>query len=76
LKKKYTLTGGEELKWFLGLEVIRNRASRLLWLSQAAYVDKIVRLATKHTVRHNTPMAKIELKPRTDLATRGEINLY
>ncbi|KAK1920224.1 hypothetical protein P3342_002520 [Pyrenophora teres f. teres] len=24
LRKKYTLTGGEPLKWFLGLEVIRN----------------------------------------------------
>ncbi|KAK1910416.1 hypothetical protein P3342_008295 [Pyrenophora teres f. teres] len=24
LRKKYTLTGGEPLKWFLGLEVIRD----------------------------------------------------
>jgi hypothetical protein len=76
IKMRYTLTGGEELKWFLGLEVIRDRAEKRLWLSQAAYIDKIARLASDRTVRHNTPMAMIELLPRNDLASRSEINLY
>jgi hypothetical protein len=27
LQTKYTLTRGEDLKWFLGVEIIRNRSS-------------------------------------------------
>jgi hypothetical protein len=76
LKKKYSLTGGKDLKWFLGLEVIRDRSERKIWLSQASYIDKIARLVTNRNVRHDTPMSKAELMPRKDLATRGEINLY
>jgi hypothetical protein len=76
LRKKYTLTGGEPLKWFLGLEVIRDFEAQKVWLSQAAYIDKITRLVTDHTIRHETPMARIELLPRKDLATAAEINLY
>ena len=30
-----------EMEWFLGINVIRNRNKKLLWLSQEAYVDKI-----------------------------------
>ncbi len=30
-----------ELKWFLGLHVIRNRIKRTIWLSQKAYIMKI-----------------------------------
>jgi hypothetical protein len=33
LRKKYTLTGGEPLKWFLGLEVIRDFEAQKVWLS-------------------------------------------
>jgi hypothetical protein len=76
LKKKYTLTGGEPLKWFLGLEVIRDLDTQKLWLSQAAYIDKINRLVTDRTIRHDTPMSRMELLPRKDLATHAEINLY
>jgi hypothetical protein len=46
LQQKYQLTGGAELQWFLGIEVIRDRQKGLIWLSQAAYIDKIVRLAS------------------------------
>jgi hypothetical protein len=62
LKEKYTLTGGEPLKWFLGLEVIRD-------------LD-INRLVTDRTIRHDTPVSRMELLPRKDLATLAEINLY
>ena len=76
LRKKYTITGGNDLQWFLGVEVIRHRDLRKIQLSQAAYADKISRLADKKDVRHDTPMAAVELKPREGLATASEINRY
>jgi hypothetical protein len=76
LRKRYTLTGGEDLQWFLGVEIIRDLEERKIWLSQTAYVEKIARLATNKGQRHNTPMARVELVAREGLATRGEINLY
>ncbi|KAF7573989.1 hypothetical protein PtrM4_056120 [Pyrenophora tritici-repentis] len=76
LKQRYNLTGGKDLQWFLGVEVIRDREKRKIWLSQKAYVEKIARLATNKDQRHNTPMARVELVAREGLATPGEINLY
>ena len=76
LKKKYSMTRGEDLQWFLGIEVIRDRSKRLIQLSQAAYCEKINRLVDDQTIRHDTPMANRELKPREGLATPSEINKY
>ncbi|KAF7565076.1 hypothetical protein PtrM4_045100 [Pyrenophora tritici-repentis] len=76
LKQRYNLTGGKDLQWFLGVEVIRDREKRKIWLSQKAYVEKIARLASNKDQRHNTPMARVELVAREGLATPGEINLY
>jgi len=76
LKKKYSITGGEDLQWFLGIEVIRDRSKRLIQLSQAAYCEKISRLVDDRTIRHDTPMANSKLKPREGLATPSEINKY
>ena len=30
-----------ELRWFLSIQVVRDRLNRKLWLSQSAYIDKI-----------------------------------
>ena len=76
LQGKYTMTEGDDLQWFLGVEVIRQRDQRLIQLSQSAYVDKIQRLADTRDGRHDTPMAAVELKPYTGLATPSEINKY
>ena len=76
LQEKYTLTGGDDLHWFLGVEVIRDRNHRKIQLSQAAYADKISRLDDKKNIRHDTPMAANELKPHEGLATPPEINKY
>ena len=46
LIQRYTLTGGKDLQWFLGVEVIRDREERKIWLSQIAYIEKIARLVT------------------------------
>ena len=76
LQQKYTMTGGNNLQWFLGVEVIRRRDQRLIQLSQSSYVEKIQRLVDKADCRHDTPMASIELKPRTGLASPSQINKY
>jgi hypothetical protein len=70
------MTGGEELQWFLGMEIIRDRDNHLIYLSQAAYLQKISRLIDDRSIRHDTPMAAIELKPYEGLATPSEINKY
>jgi hypothetical protein len=36
LKSKYKLTGGDDLRWFLEIEVIRDRSKKLIWLSQSS----------------------------------------
>jgi hypothetical protein len=55
LRSKYNLAGGDELQWFLRIEVLRDRTKRLIWLSQSSYIDKISRLA-KTQQRSDTPM--------------------
>ncbi|KAK1912922.1 hypothetical protein P3342_004858 [Pyrenophora teres f. teres] len=76
LQDKYLFTGGNDLQWFLGVEIIRDRESRTIQLSQAAYADKISRLADRTDIRHDTPMATAELLPRDGLASLSEINKY
>jgi hypothetical protein len=68
LQDRYTISGGEDLQWFLGIRVIRDRSKKLIWLSQAAYIDKISRLADSF-YKVKTPMTKEELMPYKDVST-------
>ena len=75
LQLKYTLTGGEPLEWFLGIEILRDREEKLIWLSQSSYIDKIANLAeTGQSSR--TPMSKEELLPNEDIASYERITKY
>lgn len=77
LKKRYNLTGGGELQWFLGIEIHRDRENRRIWLSQSSYIDKITNLAgSDHIQTFHTPMAKEELLPYEGRASHHEVNLY
>jgi hypothetical protein len=76
IQDKYLCTGGDDLQWFLGVEVIRDRTQKTIQLSQAAYADKISQLTSRQDIRHDTPMSSIELKPRDGLAEPTEINGY
>jgi hypothetical protein len=76
MKQKYSITGGKDLQWFLGMELIRDRSQRKVWLSQTAYISKIQRLVSDRSIKSNTPMVKGELLPREGFATPSEINLY
>ena len=75
LKRRYNLTGGEDLQWFLGIEVHRDRSKRLIWLNQSSYIDKIVKLANTNQP-DETPMAKIELFPYEERASGQVIRNY
>ncbi|KAL1996476.1 hypothetical protein VTN49DRAFT_8076 [Thermomyces lanuginosus] len=75
LRNWYELTGENELHWFLGIRVLRDRAKGKIWLSQAAYIDKISRLA-ETTTKSDTPMAREELLTFEGEATKEEIRSY
>jgi hypothetical protein len=67
LKMEYQMNTLGELKWFLGIHVLRDRSRRLLWLTQEAYIEKI---AKQYEIDLNgrlpdTPMAESELLPTT-----------
>lgn len=42
LMAKYEMRDLGELHWFLNVKILRDRRQRKLWLSQSAYIDKIV----------------------------------
>jgi hypothetical protein len=75
LQNRYRLTGGEDLQWFLGIEILRDRRRRLIWLSQSSYIEKFAALVqSKLTAR--APMTKEELLPFEGIATTLEITAY
>lgn len=76
LQKQYKLTGGKSLQWFLGIEVIRDREKRLIWLSQSDYFDKIANLVDRTDRRHETPMRREELLPYEDRSSLSSIRRY
>jgi hypothetical protein len=75
MKNRYNLSGGNELQWFLGIEILRDREKRHLWLSQASYIDKISGLATTQP-RHDTPMSLEELLPHSGDVSRADVQKY
>ena len=75
LQLKYTLTGGENLQWFLGIEILQDRKEKLIWLSQSSYIDKIANLA-EAVQSSSTPMSKEELLLYEDIASYERIAKY
>lgn len=63
LKATYRIKDLGELKWFLGIHVIRDRLAKSLWLSQKAYVDRIAKLYGIEGKTPDTPMLSKELLP-------------
>src|SRR6266568_8240536 len=65
LSKEYQMSTLGELKWFLGIHVLRDCSQRLLWLSQEAYIEKITnQYKIDLTGRlSDTPIAESKLLP-------------
>lgn len=79
LQEKYRLSGGEPLQWFLGIEVIRDRNQRMIWLSQSSFVDKIVNhfgVQGEGAKDPSTPMTVKELFPNEDRASAASTQGY
>src|SRR5690349_12264116 len=75
LREKYKLSGGDPVQWFLGIEVLRDRPKRQIWLTQTAYIEKIAKLADSKKSAA-IPMTQEELRPRTGLASPAEIQRF
>src|SRR5436190_13013591 len=77
LQAKYELSGLEDLKWFLGIHILRDRAKNLLWLSQEAYIDKIANQFNVDLTGRlpDTPMIG-ELLPNETKASKGSIHKF
>src|ERR1700722_3710854 len=77
LHRKYEIRALGEAKHFLGIQIVRDRAQRKLWLIQDSYIDK---LAEKFNVIANkvpkTPLPSTELVPYNRIATAQQIYAY
>jgi len=78
LMSKYEMRFMGELRWFLGIRVIRDRKQRKLWLCQDSYVAKIAKgFGLDHTKPAKVPMNPYEdYCPYTDKASPQQIHLY
>src|SRR4029077_4128853 len=64
LKETFTMSELGELKWFLGMHIIRDRSKRSLWVSQLSYIEKVANQFTPDLQRcPETPMVEEELLP-------------
>ena len=61
LLNRFKMRSLGDLKWFLGIRVVRDRSARKLWLCQDSYIKKI---ATKFNLDVNS------YYPRTPLPSR------
>ena len=75
IKKRYHLTGGDSLKWFLGMEIVRDRQNGRTWLSQAACIDRIAPLAETNS-RGQPPMRSMEIMPFQGKTETPDIRKY
>jgi hypothetical protein len=77
LMNTYELREMGDLQWFLAIQVIRDRSTRRIWLSQHAYIDKIVeRFNLTHTTCAKTPMIMDEILAYEGKATPQEVVGY
>ena len=65
MQERYQLNILGELKWFLGIHVLRDRLQKKLWLSQEAFIEKITNQYGIDTGGRmpDTPMSELELPP-------------
>src|SRR6266480_2987702 len=70
LLQTYDMKDLGELKWFLGLQIIRDRSQCKLWICQVSYIEKITK---KYNLQFrkcsSTPMSMDPLMPNTGQAT-------
>ena len=66
-----------ELKWFIGVRVIRDRPQGKLWLCQDSYIEKITNRFNLQTLKPpRTPMVTKPFQTNSDVATPKDIHLF
>jgi reverse transcriptase-like protein/Pol polyprotein/gag-pre-integrase-like protein len=76
-QSKYETRDMGDLKWFLGIRVIRDLENRKLWLCQDSYVEKIThRFHLEDRKVPPTPMSTGHLVKNEGQATPQEVHLY
>lgn len=80
LMRTFDMTDLGAAKYFLGIQITRDRPNRTLSLSQDAYVDKIIkRFGMEHCKPVATPMAtgsEVHMVPHERQALAAEVELY
>jgi hypothetical protein len=77
LLQRYEFKDLGELKWFLGIRVIRNRQDQRLWLCQDSYIEKIASsFNLLESPQFKTPLAIQELYASETQATPQEVHAY
>lgn len=75
----YKMRDMGELKWFLGIRVVRDRLARKIWLCQDSYLTKLAQKFPHQAVlgkRPQTPMSTDTLHQYTGQASKEAIKLY
>jgi hypothetical protein len=72
------MTDCGELRWFLGIYILRDRRARSIWLSQESYFEKIVRECQANIDGRlpETPMDEKELLLSNGKATASSTTRY
>jgi hypothetical protein len=77
IKGAYELHNLGDVKWFLGVRVVRDRAAKKIWLAHDTYIEKVAkRFDLIDGKCPSTPLPFFELKKNTDQAPRHLIKLY
>ena len=77
LANRFKIRDLGELRWFLGIRVVRDRSKRRLWLCQDSYIESI---ATRFNLvcagPPAVPIGTQHLVPNADMADQATIHLY
>ena len=79
LNDQFEMHDEGEIRWFLGVQIIRDRPNRKLWLNQASYIEKITRKFNLLEGSHNFPSIPLPTAPLSKFEGQAEprsIKLY
>jgi hypothetical protein len=77
LMSRYEMRDLGDLQWFLGIRIIRDRSERKLWLSQDAYIDKLIAKFNLESHRPtHTPLPSEPLTPNDGQASPQQIYAF
>ncbi len=78
LMRRYEMHDLGDLKWFLGIRIVRDRDARKLWLCQESYLTKIAKSFHVDSLAHysDTPLVTTDIKPNDATASAQDVSSY